>query len=204
MCSPVSVLGETVHTQLNAESKFVARPLVRVRSTKSRAKYFLQASHRPATGALPRGKSCRPGHNRRYAIDASKLERELGWRALESFESGLKKTVKWYIDRRDGGWPFWTGGIRPSGSVLSKQDDDADTSITIGRRRCVAKTRSLRQLILVGNRQRRERGTVRHFELRIDVMKVNLDGPFCKIDAAGYLLVGHPFDNQNHDLLFPW
>jgi dTDP-glucose 4,6-dehydratase len=43
----------------------------------------------------------RPGHDRRYAIDASKLERELGWRALESFESGLEKTVKWYIDRRD-------------------------------------------------------------------------------------------------------
>ena len=35
------------------------------------------------------------------AIDASKLERELGWRAVESFESGLEKTVKWYIDRRD-------------------------------------------------------------------------------------------------------
>lgn len=43
----------------------------------------------------------RPGHDRRYAIDASKLERELGWRAVESFESGLEKTVKWYIDRRD-------------------------------------------------------------------------------------------------------
>ena len=43
----------------------------------------------------------RPGHDRRYAIDASKLERELGWRALENFESGLEKTVKWYLDQRD-------------------------------------------------------------------------------------------------------
>lgn len=39
----------------------------------------------------------RPGHDRRYAIDPSKAERELGWRALESFESGLEKTVQWYL-----------------------------------------------------------------------------------------------------------
>lgn len=40
----------------------------------------------------------RPGHDRRYAIDASKLERELGWRPAETFESGMKKTVGWYLD----------------------------------------------------------------------------------------------------------
>jgi dTDP-glucose 4,6-dehydratase len=39
----------------------------------------------------------RPGHDRRYAIDASKLERELGWEARETFESGLEKTVRWYL-----------------------------------------------------------------------------------------------------------
>jgi dTDP-glucose 4,6-dehydratase len=39
----------------------------------------------------------RPGHDRRYAIDASKLERELGWCAQETFESGLEKTVHWYL-----------------------------------------------------------------------------------------------------------
>ena len=43
----------------------------------------------------------RPGHDRRYAIDASKLEGELGWRARESFDTGLRKTVRWYLDRRD-------------------------------------------------------------------------------------------------------
>jgi len=42
----------------------------------------------------------RPGHDRRYAIDASKLESELGWRAAETFESGLAKTVKWYLENR--------------------------------------------------------------------------------------------------------
>jgi len=42
----------------------------------------------------------RPGHDRRYAIDASKIERELGWRPQESFESGLRKTVDWYLGKR--------------------------------------------------------------------------------------------------------
>ncbi len=40
----------------------------------------------------------RPGHDARYAIDASKLESELGWRALEDFDSGIEKTVRWYIE----------------------------------------------------------------------------------------------------------
>ena len=39
----------------------------------------------------------RPGHDRRYAIDARKLEGELGWRAQESFETGLRRTVEWYL-----------------------------------------------------------------------------------------------------------
>jgi dTDP-glucose 4,6-dehydratase len=44
----------------------------------------------------------RPGHDKRYAIDAGKLERELGWRPAETFESGLRKTVQWYLHNR--GW----------------------------------------------------------------------------------------------------
>lgn len=42
----------------------------------------------------------RPGHDRRYAIDARKLERELGWKPAETFESGMKKTVQWYLDHQ--------------------------------------------------------------------------------------------------------
>jgi dTDP-glucose 4,6-dehydratase len=42
----------------------------------------------------------RPGHDRRYAIDGSKLERELGWKASETFESGLAKTVTWYLENQ--------------------------------------------------------------------------------------------------------
>ena len=44
----------------------------------------------------------RPGHDRRYAIDARKLERELGWRPEETFETGLRKTVQWYLSH--GNW----------------------------------------------------------------------------------------------------
>jgi dTDP-glucose 4,6-dehydratase len=44
----------------------------------------------------------RPGHDRRYAVDASKIERELGWKPVETFESGLRKTVEWYLQH-----PAW-------------------------------------------------------------------------------------------------
>lgn len=51
----------------------------------------------------------RPGHDRRYAIDATKLETELGWRARESFDTGLRKTVEWYL-ANEGWWrPLRTG-----------------------------------------------------------------------------------------------
>jgi dTDP-glucose 4,6-dehydratase len=49
----------------------------------------------------------RPGHDLRYAIDCSKIERELGWRPLETFETGLRKTVQWYLDN-----PAWWQAIR--------------------------------------------------------------------------------------------
>ena len=43
----------------------------------------------------------RPGHDRRYAIDASKIERELGWKPAETFATGIRKTVQWYLDNQD-------------------------------------------------------------------------------------------------------
>jgi dTDP-glucose 4,6-dehydratase len=56
----------------------------------------------------------RPGHDRRYAIDAGKIERELGWRPQQSFASGLRRTVRWYLDNgewvarvRDGRYREW-------------------------------------------------------------------------------------------------
>lgn len=60
--------------------------------------------------------SDRPGHDRRYAIDASKLERELGWRPAETFETGIRKTVQWYLANQNwmqnvtsGAYREWVG-----------------------------------------------------------------------------------------------
>ena len=49
----------------------------------------------------------RPGHDRRYAIDAGKIKRELGWEPRETFDTGLRKTVRWYLDN-----PHWWQRIR--------------------------------------------------------------------------------------------
>ncbi len=49
----------------------------------------------------------RPGHDRRYAIDASKIEHTLGWRPAETFQSGLRKTVQWYLDN-----PEWLTAVQ--------------------------------------------------------------------------------------------
>ncbi len=61
--------------------------------------------HRPHLQLL-RYVQDRPGHDRRYAIDARKLEHELGWHAAESFESGLRKTVQWYLAN-----PAWVANV---------------------------------------------------------------------------------------------
>lgn len=52
----------------------------------------------------------RPGHDRRYAIDAGKIERDLGWSPRESFESGMEKTVRWYLESRE--WSERVSGER--------------------------------------------------------------------------------------------
>jgi dTDP-glucose 4,6-dehydratase len=71
----------------------------------------------------------RPGHDRRYAIDARKIERELGWKPTETFDSGVRKTVQWYLNHQD-----WVSDIQ-SGEYLkwvaqnySKRDDLQETA----------------------------------------------------------------------------
>jgi dTDP-glucose 4,6-dehydratase len=54
----------------------------------------------------------RPGHDRRYAIDARKIERELGWRPAETFDTGIRKTVQWYLDHADWVAEVQSGGYR--------------------------------------------------------------------------------------------
>ena len=66
---------------------------------------------KPRTDGQPYAKQItfvkdRPGHDRRYAIDARKIERELGWRPAETFDTGIKKTVQWYLDN-----PIWVEGV---------------------------------------------------------------------------------------------
>jgi dTDP-glucose 4,6-dehydratase len=52
----------------------------------------------------------RPGHDRRYAIDPSKIEREIGWQPAETFASGIEKTVRWYLENAE-----WIAGVRSGG-----------------------------------------------------------------------------------------
>ena len=54
----------------------------------------------------------RPGHDRRYAMDAAKIRRELGWQPRESFDTGLRKTVAWYLDNRSWWEPIWSQKYR--------------------------------------------------------------------------------------------
>ena len=68
-----------------------------------------QSPHRPHTGLITHVED-RPGHDRRYAINDTKLRTELGWQPAEHFEGGLEKTVRWYLEAGE-----WLGKIRDSG-----------------------------------------------------------------------------------------
>ena len=57
----------------------------------------------------------RPGHDRRYAMDASKIRRELRWTPRETFETGLRKTVAWYLDNRWWWEPIWSSATAARG-----------------------------------------------------------------------------------------
>jgi dTDP-glucose 4,6-dehydratase len=66
---------------------------------------FPDSPHRPHHRLITFVKD-RPGHDRRYAINSGKISRELGWRPQESFESGLAKTVRWYVEN-----PAWVASV---------------------------------------------------------------------------------------------
>ena len=63
----------------------------------------------------------RPGHDRRYAVDAGKVERELGWRPAETFDTGIRKTVQWYLDN-----PVWVANVQ-SGAYTNWVDANYGT-----------------------------------------------------------------------------
>lgn len=67
----------------------------------------------------------RPGHDVRYAIDASKIERELGWKPLESFESGIRKTVLWYLNNKD-----WWSNVLNGSYALERLGSNSDFNLS--------------------------------------------------------------------------
>lgn len=74
-----------------------------------------------------------PGHDRRYAIDATKLETELGWRTQETFETGLQKTVAWYLDHE----PWWRAildrGYQSTRIGLIEPNTESSPQLPIGQ-----------------------------------------------------------------------
>ncbi|MFA6095218.1 MAG: GDP-mannose 4,6-dehydratase, partial [Candidatus Paceibacterota bacterium] len=60
----------------------------------------------------------RPGHDRRYAIDSAKIERELGWKPRYSFEKGFRETVEWYLDNQ-----AWIDRVRKRTGVFNPHID---------------------------------------------------------------------------------
>ena len=72
----------------------------------------------------------RPGHDMRYAIDASKLESELGWRAIEGFDTGIEKTIRWYLDNE-----WWWRPLREkvyAGERLGVLPETQSASVAVG------------------------------------------------------------------------
>jgi len=70
----------------------------------------------------------RLGHDRRYAIDCSKIERDLGWQPQESFESGLLKTVQWYLANSD-----WIEQVRSGAYQTWVEQNYSDRTIEVVR-----------------------------------------------------------------------
>ena len=68
-------------------------------------KYSTQSGHEGGFEGLITFVEDRPGHDIRYAIDATKIQRELGWVPVETFETGINKTVKWYLENK----AWWQG-----------------------------------------------------------------------------------------------
>mgnify|MGYP000359352758 CR=1 FL=1 len=95
---------KSVRKCLNCEITITGRTDKRFCSDQCRATYNNQ--NRGESEKLITYVKDRAGHDLRYAIDASKIARELGWLPQETFESGMRKTVQWYLDN-----PVWVEGV---------------------------------------------------------------------------------------------
>ena len=105
--------GVTTSQRLDRQHRFliIERPLRglhRIRGPALRQRYPQAAASCDARSEqLISFVTDRPGHDRRYAIDAAKLSSELGWQPAERFEGGLRKTVRWYLDNAS-----WVENVR--------------------------------------------------------------------------------------------
>jgi dTDP-glucose 4,6-dehydratase len=90
-------LGETYNIGTNAEKTTVQM----VDAITSLLDELVPDSSYKPHKSLMKFVTDRPGHDRRYAIDSSKIKHQLGWMPHESFESGMRKTVQWYLDNRE-------------------------------------------------------------------------------------------------------
>jgi dTDP-glucose 4,6-dehydratase len=84
-------------------------------------KYSAKAPHHQLITLVPD----RPGHDRRYAIDAGKIKNELGWHAEENFDSGMRKTVEWYLEHLDWCKRILSGDYRLERLGLDKKQEEA-------------------------------------------------------------------------------
>ena len=94
---------------------------------------------RPSSDGTPRRQlitfvTDRPGHDRRYAIDATKLETELGWRAVETFETGLQKTVAWYLDHEQWWRDILDRGYQSARIGLIEPDTESSPAMPVGQK----------------------------------------------------------------------
>ena len=82
--------------------------------------FFVPKPGQPPRRSLITFVKDRPGHDRRYAMDISRITRELGWQPSRSFESGLEQTVRWYLEGRDWWEPIRAGVYSGERLGLSK------------------------------------------------------------------------------------
>lgn len=114
-------VGETYNIGGNAER----RNIDVVRGVCDLLDELLPASPHLPHARLLRFVADRPGHDRRYAIDGRKLRRDLGWSAQETFMSGLRKTVTWYLDHRE----WWAAGAAVANRDAMMRDRSGNDAI---------------------------------------------------------------------------
>ena len=104
-CVHRRLIGNIIQRFEHKGLRLVAMKLVRAGRDLA-AKHYAVHQGKPFYESLLQFVPDRPGHDRRYAIDIARIRREIGWSPEESFSSGLRKTIRWYLDHSD-----WVEGV---------------------------------------------------------------------------------------------